>query len=55
MFEVKIFTLYPDLYPGPLSTGIYKKAQESKIWNLNVINIKTAKVSMYNPFWIKFN
>ena len=40
MFEVKIFTLYPDLYPGPLNTGIYKKAQESKIWNLKVINIR---------------
>ena len=34
MFEVKIFTLYPDLYPGPLNTGIYKKAQKSKIWSL---------------------
>ena len=34
MFEVKIFTLYPDLYPGPLNIGIYKKAQEKKIWNL---------------------
>ena len=40
MFEVKVFTLYPDLYPGPLNTGIYKKAQESKIWNLKVINIR---------------
>ncbi len=40
MFEVKIFTLYPDLYPGPLNTGIYKKAQESKIWDLKVINIR---------------
>ena len=40
MFEVKIFTLYPDLYPGPLNTGIYKKAQEEKIWNLKVINIR---------------
>jgi len=40
MFEVKIFTLYPDLYPGPLNTGIYKKAQENKIWNLSVINIR---------------
>ena len=40
MFEVKIFTLYPDLYPGPLNTGIYKKAQEKKIWNLRVINIR---------------
>ena len=40
MFEVKIFTLYPDLYPGPLNTGIYKKAQENKIWDLKVINIR---------------
>jgi len=40
MFGVKIFTLYPDLYPGPLTTGIYKKAQENKIWDLEVINIR---------------
>ena len=40
MFEVKIFTLYPDLYPGPLNTGIYKKALDSKIWDLKVINIR---------------
>ena len=40
MFGVKIFTLYPDLYPGPLDIGIYKKAQENKIWNLKVINIR---------------
>ena len=40
MLEVKIFTLYPDLFPGPLDMGIYKKAQEKKIWNLEVINIR---------------
>ena len=40
MLEVKIFTLYPDLFPGPLDTGIFKKAQKSKIWNLKVINIR---------------
>jgi tRNA (guanine37-N1)-methyltransferase len=47
MFEVKIFTLYPDLYPGPLNTGIYKKAQESKIWNLKVINIRDYAVDKH--------
>ncbi len=40
MFEVKIFTLYPDLYPGPLNTRIYKKAREKKLWNLKVIDIR---------------
>ena len=44
MFEVKIFTLYPDLYPGPLNTGLYKKAQENKIWSLNVVNIRDYAV-----------
>ena len=41
MLEVKIFTLYPDLFPGPLDTGIYKKAREKKIWDLRVINIRS--------------
>ena len=31
MLEVKIFTLYPDFYPGLLNKGIYRKAQEKKI------------------------
>ncbi len=28
------------MYPGPLNTGIYKKAREKKIWNLKVIDIR---------------
>ena len=48
MFEVRIFTLYPDLYPGPLNTGIYKKAQESKIWNLKVINIRDYAIDKHS-------
>jgi tRNA (guanine37-N1)-methyltransferase len=40
MLEVKIFTLYPDLFPGPLNMGIYKKAKEKKTWDLKVINIR---------------
>ena len=40
MLEVKIFTLYPDLFPGPLGIGIFKKAKQNKIWNLKVINIR---------------
>ena len=40
MFAVKIFTLYPELYPGPFNTGIYKKSLENKLWSLDVINIR---------------
>ena len=48
MLEVKIFTLYPDLFPGPLDTGIYKKAQERKIWDLKVINIRDYATDKHN-------
>ena len=40
MFDVKVFTLYPDLFPGPFDYGLCKKALEKKIWSLNVINIR---------------
>ena len=40
MLDVQIFTLYPDLYPGLLDIGIYKKAQENKKWSLKVIDIR---------------
>ena len=40
MLKVKLFTLYPDLFPGLLDVGIYKKARENKKWNLEVINIR---------------
>ena len=32
--------MYPDLYPGLLNVGIYKKAQENKKWSLKVIDIR---------------
>ena len=40
MFQVKIFTLYPEFFPGPFNTGIYGKAIEKKIWSINIINIR---------------
>jgi tRNA (guanine37-N1)-methyltransferase len=47
MLEVKIFTLYPDLFPGPLDTRIYKKARENKTWDLKVINIRDYSVDSH--------
>ena len=40
MWKARVFTLYPELFPGPLASGIYKKAMEKKIWSLDVINIR---------------
>ena len=40
MWNVRVFTLYPELFPGPLGSGLYKKALDKKIWSLDVINIR---------------
>ena len=40
MLEVQIFTLYPDLFPGLLDVGIYKKAKDKQKWSLKIINIR---------------
>jgi len=40
MWKVRVFTLYPELFPGPLNSGLYKKALEKKTWSLEVINIR---------------
>ena len=40
MLSVKVFTLYPEFFPGPLGHGLYKKAMENKIWSLKTINIR---------------
>ena len=42
MFHAQIFTLYPEIFPGPLAKGLYGKALKNKLWNLNVINIRDA-------------
>ena len=40
MFVATVFTLYPDLFPGPFSEGLYGKALEKKIWNLQKVNLR---------------
>ena len=40
MLNVKVFTLYPEAFPGPLNIGLYKKAKEKKLWDLKVVNIR---------------
>ena len=40
MLNVRIFSLYPELFPGPLDVGIYRKARIKKIWSLETINIR---------------
>ena len=40
MWKARVFTLYPELFPGPLDSGLYKKALEKKLWSLEIVNIR---------------
>jgi len=40
MWKVKLFTLYPEMFPGPLGIGLYKKASDKNLWSLEVVNIR---------------
>ena len=40
MWKVRIFTLYPEMFPGPLNSGIYKKGLEKGLWSFEVVNIR---------------
>ena len=42
MWKARIFTLYPEMFPGPLNKGLYGKALSNKIWNLDIINIRDS-------------
>ncbi len=39
-WEVTIFTLFPEIFPGPLDLSITGRALKKNIWNLNTIQIR---------------
>ena len=48
MFLSRIFTLYPDYFPGYLNKGLYGKAMNEKIWNLETVNIRDYSSDKHN-------
>ncbi len=40
MINFKIYTLFPEMFPGNLSQGLIGKAFEKKIWNFETIQIR---------------
>ena len=42
MWQAQVFTLYPEVFPGPLSKGLYGKALSNNLWKLKVVNIRDA-------------
>ena len=47
MLLARIFTLYPEFFPGPLGKGLYGKALAEKIWKLETINIRDYAIDKH--------
>jgi tRNA (guanine37-N1)-methyltransferase len=43
-----VFTLFPDIFPGPLGASIIGKALDEKSWELNVVNLRNYGVDKRN-------
>lgn len=41
MRKVTILTLFPEMFPGPLGHSLLGKALEKKLWQLNVVDIRS--------------
>ena len=40
MFLARVFTLYPNSFPGPLKDGLYGKALLKKLWDMEIVDIR---------------
>ena len=47
MFLTRIFTLYPEYFPGYLNKGLFGKAMSEKIWNLETVNIRDYTIDKH--------
>lgn len=41
MWTVNVLTIFPAMFPGPLSYSVIKRALEQGIWHINVIDIRS--------------
>jgi len=39
-FRATVFTLYPDMFPGPLGVSLAGRALETGLWSLEAVNIR---------------
>ena len=47
MLKVKVFTIYPELFPGPFNRGLFGKALENKIWDFEKINFRDYTIDKH--------
>ena len=48
MLKFNIFTLFPELYPGPFSSSIMLNAISNNIININIVDLKSYGIGKHN-------
>lgn len=38
--EIKVFTIYPEMFPGPLASSLLGRALKTHLWSLETVNIR---------------
>ncbi len=49
MLSVRVFTLYPEYFPGPLGKGLYGKALVKNLGELNTVIIRVQAKEKHKP------
>lgn len=47
MWQATVFTLFPDLFPGPLDASVLGRARADGLWSLQAVNIRNFSDNPY--------
>ena len=46
-YNIKVLTLFPEMFPGSLGYSLAGKARKNKVWNLDIVNIRDYAEDKY--------
>ena len=46
-YNIKVLTLFPEMFPGSLGYSLAGKARKNKVWNLDIVNIRDFAEDKY--------
>ena len=46
-YNIKVLTLFPEMFPGSLGYSVAGKARKNKVWNLDIVNIREYAEDKY--------
>ena len=50
-WKATVFTLFPEMFPGPLGISLLGKALQNKLWQLDVHDIRDGKIRRLSTYF----